>query len=207
MTPETIASQLQSDILTGALPPGTPLSQKELAQRFNVSRIPVRDALALLAADGMINTAPNRTAQVIKMTRADVREMFHMRLLLEGDLIARAVPRLMPDDVRQIDYALQRSSLEARQDNWADGDRMFHTALYAPAQSPRQIEMIDRLRRACRAQIAGYGALTDKTDQWLSEHKAIVEACHMGNAKRAARLLRRHLKAARNTLLDAMRQD
>lgn len=204
MSPPPITEQLRADILTGALPPGTPLSQADLAARFGVSRIPVRDALAQLSADGLITAQPNRTATVLKMTSAEVTETFHMRLLLEGDLMARAVPQMGPDDLRRIDYALARSSLEARQANWAEGDQMFHAALYAPAKSPVQCALADELRRKCRIQIAGYRQLTDKTDRWISEHEAIVAACHAGDAKTARRALRRHLKAARNYLLQAM---
>ncbi len=206
MTPHDIATALQGDILSGALPPGTPLSQTELAQKFQVSRIPIRDALAHLAADGLITASPNRTATVVQLSQKDVEGLYHMRILLEGDLLARAVPLMTEGHLRVIDYALQRSSLEAGQQNWAEGDQMFHTALYTAADSPRQVALCDDLRRKCRVQIAGYHQLTNQTERWLSEHEAIVTACHDGAPKEARRLLRRHLKAARNHLLRAMRK-
>lgn len=204
MTPQDIASKITGDILSGTLPPGTPLSQSDLADRFGVSRIPVRDALAQLAADGVIIARPNRTATVLEMSRAEVIEAYDLRLLLEGDLLARALPLMTAEDWTRIDYALARSSLEARQSNWADGDRMFHDALYAPADRPRQMAMVHDLRVACRIQIAAYGQLTQDTDRWLDDHTSIADACRAGDAAIAARLLRRHLKAARNLLLRAM---
>lgn len=206
MTPVRIADSLQDDILSGALPPGTPLGQVELAERFGVSRIPVRDALALLAAEGMISTAPNRTATVVRLSPEEVEELFHMRGLLEGDLMARAVPKMGAADLAQIDAALERSSLEAGREGWAAGDQMFHDALYAPAGCPRQMEMVTDLRRIARVQIAGYGQLANKTGRWIAEHDAIVRACHAGDAKEAQRLVRKHLRGARNHLLKAMRR-
>ncbi|WP_371226854.1 GntR family transcriptional regulator [Roseovarius sp. 2305UL8-3] len=206
MTPHDIATALQDEILSGALPPGTPLSQSDLARQFQVSRIPIRDALAQLAADGLITASPNRTATVVELSRKDIESLYHMRILLEGDLLFRAVPLMNAQRLRAIDYALQRSSLEARQQNWAEGDQMFHAALYAAADSPQQVALCDDLRRKCRAQIAGYHQLSDQTERWLSEHEAIVTACHAGAPKEARRLLRRHLKAARNLLLRAMRK-
>lgn len=206
MTSQTIAQTLQNDILSGALPPGTPLSQSELATQFGVSRIPVRDALAQLAACGLITTRPNRTATVLKMSAAEVEETYHMRILLEGDLLMRAVPRMTEAHFTAIEYALKRSSLEAVQDNWATGDQMFHQTLYAAAESPHQSNLADDLRRACRVQIAGYSKLTGKTARWLRDHEEIVTACQSGNAKEAQRRLRRHLKAARNLLLRVMQE-
>ena len=204
MTPQTIADTLQADILSGALPPGTPLGQTELAARFGVSRIPVRDALAQLAAGGIITASPNRTATVLKLDTSEVEEMFHMRMLLECDLIGRAVPNMTSSDHSALDLALERSSLEARQDNWASGDQMFHAALYAPAKRPLQRVMADDLRRACSVQIASYDQLVEKTERWVTEHEGIVDACHAGDPKEAQRLLRRHLRAARNHLQKAM---
>ena len=205
MTAQTIAQTLEKDILSGDLPPGTPLAQTDLATRFGVSRIPVRDALALLAADGLITSSPNRTATVVKMAAPEVEETFHMRILLECDLLGRAIPRLTPGHLEAIDLALERSSLEARQAGWAEGDRMFHQALYAAAGSPHQMAMVDDLRRACRVQIASYKRLTGKTGRWIAEHEGIVAACHRSDVKQGQRLLRRHLKAARNLLLREMR--
>jgi len=207
MTPQQIAAALQAEILSGALPPGSPLSQTDLAQRFGVSRIPIRDALALLSSDGLLQTQQNRTARVLKLSAPEIAETYTMRILLEGDLMARAVRRMDAAHLQRIDAVLERSSLEARQSNWAEGDQMFHTALYAAADSPRQIALVDELRRICRVQIAGYGQLTDKTERWLAEHEAIVAACHARDVKEAKRLLRRHLKAARNVLLKAMQPD
>lgn len=205
MTPSSIADTLQSDILSGALPPGTPLGQVELAERFGVSRIPVRDALAQLAADGMISAAPNRTATVVKLTPEEVEEVFHMRGLLEGDLMARAVPKMGAQELAEIDAALERSSMEAGRENWAAGDQMFHDALYAPALCPRQMSLVADLRRIARVQIAGYGQLTKKTGRWIAEHEGIVKACHAGDDREAQRLVRKHLRGARNHLLRAMR--
>ncbi len=204
MTPQDIASVVTEDILSGALPPGAPLSQNDLAARFNVSRIPVRDALAQLAADGVITARPNRTATVLQMTRDQIVEAYDLRLMLEGDLLKRALPKMNPKAWTAIDYALDRSTLEARQANWADGDRMFHDALYASAGRPRQMAMVRDLRVACRIQIAAYGQLTKNTDRWLDDHAHIAQACREGDDKHAQRLLRRHLKAARNQLLRAM---
>ena len=143
---------------------------------------------------------------VLKLSAEEVEEVFHMRGLLEGDLIAQAVPEMGTQELAEIEAALERSSLAARQDNWAAGDQMFHAALYAPAAAPRQSAMVEELRRIARVQIAGYEQLTGKTARWIAEHEEIVSACRAGDAKEAQRLVRKHLRGARNHLVRAMRR-
>ena len=201
MTPDAISDALERDILGGVLAPGSVLPQGPLAARFGVSRIPVRDALARLALAGLVELTPNRRARVVEMTREEVIEAFDLRLMLETDLFARALERMTPQDLDRIDYALARSDLEARNANWAEGDALFHAALYAPAQRPRQQAMIDGLRRACRVQIACYKALPEDTDRWLDDHAALRDLCRAGEKAAATERLRTHLTNARDTLL------
>lgn len=201
MTPDAISDALERDILGGVLSPGSVLPQGALAARFGVSRIPVRDALARLALAGLVELTPNRRARVVEMTREEVIEAFDLRLMLETDLFARALERMTPQNLDRIDYALARSDLEARNANWAEGDALFHAALYAPAQRPRQQAMIDGLRRACRVKIACYKALPEDTDRWLDDHAALRDLCRAGEKAAATERLRTHLTNARDTLL------
>src|SRR5688572_6464585 len=104
-TPDLIADSLRDEILRGVIEPGAPLRQEELAERFQVSRIPVRDALLRLESQGLVHVYPNRGAFVISLSADEVREIYDMRILLEGDLIERAVPRMTAEDWRRIDAA------------------------------------------------------------------------------------------------------
>lgn len=204
MGPETIAQALRQDLLSGRMRPGDTLLQGDLADRFGVSRIPVRDALALLARDGLIEVAMNRRASVITLDRDQIEELYDLRQLLETDLLARAVPRMGPEALRAVDYALDRSSLEARNDNWSEGDALFHDALYAPAARPRQSALVADLRQKARVQIAGHRYLPQDTDRWLADHAAIVAACHDADAARAVSRLRQHLLGAKAAVLARM---
>src|SRR3954453_11705892 len=112
-TPDLIAESLRDEILRGGIPPGQPLRQEELAERFGVSRLPVRDALMRLETQGLVHVYPNRGAFVISLSGDEVREIYEMRLLLEGDILERAVPRMTPDDWRRIDAAQAESARSA----------------------------------------------------------------------------------------------
>lgn len=204
MGPNTIAQDLRQDLLSGRLRPGDTLLQGALAERFGVSRIPVRDALALLARDGLIAVTPNRRATVIALDHDQIEELYDLRILLECDLLVRAVPRMGPEELRAIDYALDRSTLEARNENWSEGDALFHDALYAPAARPRQSALVADLRQKARVQIAGHRFLPEDTDRWLADHAAIVAACHDRDAPRAVSRLRQHLMGAKAAVLARM---
>src|SRR5215213_10054850 len=145
-TPDLIAESLRDEILRGEIPAGQPLRQEELAERFGVSRLPVRDALLRLEAQGLVHVFPNRGAFVISLSSDEVREIYEMRILLEGDIIERAVPRMMPDHWRRIDAVHAESTRSASGPEWVEGDWAFHRALYEPAGRPRQLATIEQLR-------------------------------------------------------------
>lgn len=204
MTAQSIADRLKQDMLTGALPPGTRLKQTDVADRFAVSRIPARDALALLAAQGLVSLSPNRGALVQRLDIAALAELFDLRVMLETDCLRRAIPAMTPQDHARIDLARRRSDLEATGPHWAEGDRMFHATLYAPAQRPHQTALIDRLRLTCQVHIACYQTLPKATPKWLRDHRELADHAQRGDAETAVTVLDRHLRDAQAALRAAM---
>lgn len=204
MSAETIAAALEKDILNGVFKPGEDLKQGEIATRFAVSRIPVRDALQMLASRGVIEHVPNRRARIIQLSRKDIDEVFDLRGLLETDCLRQAIDCLTPTHLDAIDAALAHSIVDAGGNRWAEGDWAFHRALYLPAGRMRQLALIEDLRRTCRIHIAGYGILPSRTGKWLQDHAEIVVACHAGAADTAVQLLSDHIEGARQTLVAAL---
>jgi DNA-binding GntR family transcriptional regulator len=204
MTPDQIADTLRDDILDGRLQPGTLLQQEALAERFGVSRIPVRDALQRLSADQLAQLVPGRGARVTRLPAPDLVEVFSLRILLETDCLSRAIARATPNWDAEIDHALAVSSLEAGRPGWRQGDWRFHQALYAPSGHARQIRLIGELRDLCALHIAAYDRLADQTPRWLQDHRQIIAACHARDATAAASALAGHIEAARDQLLPQM---
>lgn len=192
-----LADALREEILAGRLAPGTVLSQTELASRFGVSRIPVRDALQQLAAQRLVLVLPGKGARVIELTQDELAEIYDLRVLLECDLLRRAIGNAGPQDHAEAEYALRKSSLEAGRPGWADGDWLFHAALYAPAGRMKQLSMVQELRRLCAMHAARYDTLVDRTPDWIAQHEGIFQAFKKGRADEAARRLQRHIDAAR----------
>lgn len=205
MTPDAIAAELRAELMAGRLRPGAELSQVALADRFGVSRIPVRDALRILAGEGLIEIAANRGAKAISLTPVDVREIYDLRLLLECDCLRRAAGNMTPAALEEIDRIRRKSDVDASTRDWAAGDWAFHKAMYLPAERPRQVAMIETLRRTCQLFVSAYSAMPAKTPRWLGDHRLILQHLKEGKADRAVTALQRHLEGAARHLLARMK--
>lgn len=196
-----IAAQLRMAILGGDYPPGTLLSQTDLAREFAVSRIPIRDALLGLAAEKLVDVIPGKGARVVCLSASELEEAFDLRLMLECDLMQRAVQRADDAAKAEADYMLRRSSLEAGRPGWHEGDWDFHRALYSAAGRPRQLAIVEELRRICVLHARKYDSLVTETERWLQDHQAITQAFVEGQADKASTVLAEHLQAAQHNLL------
>jgi DNA-binding GntR family transcriptional regulator len=195
-TPDLIAESLRVEILRGEIEPGQALRQEELAERFGVSRLPVRDALLRLEAQGLVHVYPNRGAFVISLSADEVTEIYEIRILLEGDIIERAVPRMTPEHWRRIDAAHAESTRTAGGPEWIEGDWRFHRTLYEAAARPRQLATIENLRSTVARYSSGHDALPTRTPEWLADHEAILEACRARAAVAAKQRVVAHLRRA-----------
>ncbi len=197
-----LSDTLRKEILAGQLPPGTMLSQTELAVRFGVSRIPVRDALQQLAAERLVMVLPGKGAQVIELTDDELVEIYDLRRLLECDLLRHAIAKAGPRDHAEAEYALRKSNLEAGRPGWAEGDWLFHATLYAPAGRKKQLAIVEELRRSCLMHAIQYDKLAVKTPAWIDHHENIFRAFVEGHIENAVRCLEQHIEAARSLLLE-----
>jgi DNA-binding GntR family transcriptional regulator len=202
--PDTIAAALRADILSGETKPGTLLRQEDLAARFAMSRIPVRDALRLLEAEGLVTIATNRGAQVIQLSVDEVAEIYHLRILLECNCLSLAMARMNEADLDRIDRIRQRAEIDAATPEWNEGDWSFHEALYRPSGHGRQIEMIRGLRTTSDLYAAAHEALPKQRRRWLADHRAIIAACRARRTDDAVAALTAHLSAARDFVLSRM---
>src|SRR5258708_11137368 len=99
---EVVTTALRDAILSGELRPGERLLQEQLADQLRVSRIPLRDALRRLEAEGLVRIGPRRGAEVASLTPPDVLEIYEVRIALEPDLMRRAVAALRPPDTKRL---------------------------------------------------------------------------------------------------------
>ena len=207
IAPLPIVDAVRAEIAEGRLRPGSALRQEELAKRFGVSRIPVREALRQLEAEGVVTVRANRGAFVRSFTAAELREIYDLRIMLECDLLQRAIPVMTDDDLARIEAALEAGGV-ARLGGWRRKlDRRFHQALYRPAGRPLQLEMVMKLRDSIAHYAPAEEHMHRLTGDWMDDHRKIAAACARLAVDEAVRLLRHHLEVAAELTLGTLDRD
>jgi len=201
MQSHNVLEGLRQEILSGALPPGTVLLQSQIAQRFDVSRIPVRDALAVLAVERLVVTTPNNGTRVVQLSVDELIEVYDLRITLETLCIEQAVGQASPAQMEEITYHLKLSNIEANRAGWAQSDWEFHKALYAPAKKPHHVRIIHELRQLCQIHIKQYNDLCKNTGHWLDQHAQLVDAFLAQDRDACCVLLKSHIRDARDLLV------
>lgn len=201
--PELIADALREEIGRGTLSPGQALKQDELAARFGVSRIPVREALRRLEEDGLVTVHANRGAFVTSLDDADLVEIFDVRLLLEPDLARRAALHATPESLDEVEAALLAAERGSQTSDWSRLDSAFHRSLYACAGRERQLTMVMALRGLVQRSHVNE-ALPAETARWHDDHRRLLAACRSRNGEAAADLVTSHLERARDMVRERL---
>ncbi|MDB5093021.1 MAG: GntR family transcriptional regulator, partial [Candidatus Eremiobacteraeota bacterium] len=188
-TPSLIAEAIREQIHAGALPGGSALNQNELAERFGVSRIPVREALRQLETDGTIRYVPNQGAVVTAYTAAEIRERFEIRGELEPLALRLAIANVTPQALRGLERELSAMREESDPGRWGKHHTAFHRLLYEGARRPRLLAIIESLYISLARAMTTDLALAEMRAH-DAEHRAILDAVARGEAEAATRALR-----------------
>jgi DNA-binding GntR family transcriptional regulator len=197
---------IRQDILSCDLMPGTELREAELAERYNVSKSPVRSALQRLEFEGLIEIEPRRGHRVAPISVSDARDILEMRETLE-----EAAARWIAE--RATDAAL--ASLDAFREAdttsiaaFADYNRRFHTAIADVSSNARMADEMRRLLDAYdRLCIVSLSRLRDDQGDMatpLADHRAIIDALQARDARAASRVIRRHIKRSRGQIMKGL---
>lgn len=199
---------IRERILDRTYAEGEQLRQDVLAADFGVSRIPVREALRQLEAEGLVTFSPHRGAVVSSLSIAEIDELFALRARLETILLRRAVPLLTEEVVERAEEILNEYDAAFRERDvaaWGDLNWQFHSTLYSAAGRPVTMAVVERLHlhtnRYARMQLA----LTRGEARAHKEHAQILAAARKGDASRAASLLSAHILGAGRSLVRFLR--
>lgn len=200
-----VADSLRQDILDGVHPPGAQLRQDALAMAYQVSRIPVREALFQLEAEGLVTMAPHRGAVVAPLRAEEIRDVFELRALLEPRLLAASIPLLTDLDLAALEgIEAAFASAIARRDStaWGRLNAELHLAMYARAPLPRTLAIVAALlqtsERYTRLQLA-------RAEAWRraqQEHAELVRLCRARDVTAATALLVAHVAQVQADLDD-----
>ena len=202
---DSVYDGLRDAVLDGRLAPGSKLSVPALAQRLEVSRSPVREAVARLIAEGLAVESPRRGAVVATITPADLAELYEVRSSLEGVAARLAVQRTggagLADRLDEVLARHQAALAGNDTDAIEECDTAFHRMLREASRHAYAIRLLDQIQSQVRLAMRTT-MVTAGPERALADHRAIVAAVRLGDAELAERRARDHV----DRLRDALRQ-
>lgn len=202
---ETVADQiavsLRDAIRTGLLKDGEHLNQVGIAQHFGVSRVPVREAMRQLEAEGWIAAPANQRAFVQALSYRQVEQIFDLRELLEGDLIAKSVRKTTPAQLMALRRMCSDMAEVREHTTWVAANRAFHRALLAPTDASFILDLVDGLSVQVERYLRLRGSGPERQREAGAEHDMILDAVSAKRGKEARNLLVNHIRKTRLLVL------
>lgn len=200
-----IVDQLRQAILDGTYPAGSQLRQDALAQAYEVSRIPVREALFQLEAEGFVRIVPHKGAIVSGLSLDEINDVFALRKLLEPRLLASSVPAMTEADfdaVAGMEAAFEHAMSAGDISRWGLLNADFHLALYARAAQPRTLSIVAGLLQTSDRYTRLQLQRSSSIERAQAEHNALIRLCRAGRLAQAEQLLVDHIEMVRRDLVE-----
>ncbi len=194
-----VASYLREAILGGQLRPGDRIRQEEVAEQFGASRLPVREALRMLEAEGLTELEPHKGARVPWLTRREVEVIYQMRERLEPLALAESLPRLTAADHEQLGKVQQQIEDNDDLEKFLGLDREFHMLTYSGCTVEPLNSAVARLWNSTQHYRRSYVTLGGRDRMWVvnAEHRLILDAVLRRDATDGERYLQGHIRRTR----------
>ena len=205
-TQEEAYAFLRESILSGHYLGGTRLNLDEVARAVGASRMPVREAVRQLAADGLVTVRPNRGVVVTQFTADDILELFETRAVLEGLAARIAAPRMDADAIEELSTLLARMERSrGRASDWLRAHEEFHSALCRHSGRQRLVEQTTLCRRMVEPYLRVHVGVYDPPELGGSEHATLIEALGSRDPVRAEAAVRRHAELGAAYVVDVVK--
>jgi len=195
-----VLERLREKILSGELREGEQLRQDAIAEEFQISRIPVREALSHLAAEGLITIVANRGAVVSALSPDEIMQIFETRAALECYMLRCAIPNMTQDDFKKAEDVLERFKESLEKDSevksWGAWNWSFHSALYAPANRAYMLSYVKTLNVNCDRYTRLHLVFTRDLHRAGEAHRELLDACRTRNPEIASAALWKHIMEA-----------
>lgn len=205
---DQVAARLRTMLVEGMIQPGAKLNERELCERLGVSRTPLREAIKLLAAEGLVDLLPNRGAIAVKLTEADVQNTFEVLAMLEGmsgELAAQRITDAELTEIRALQYEMMACFARRDLSGYYRINARIHSAINNAARNP----VLSNAYRAINARVQSLRFRTNQNEtKWqlaVQEHEQMVEALAAHDTAAMKALLVQHLYRKRDTILDLLR--
>jgi DNA-binding GntR family transcriptional regulator len=205
---DQVASRLRTMLVEGQIAPGAKLNERELSAQLRVSRTPLREAIKLLAAEGLVDLLPNRGAVAVKLTEADVVNTFELLATLEGmsgELAAQRITDEELAELRALHYEMMACFARRDLSGYYRINARIHTAINDAARNP----VLASTYRSINARVQSLRFRTNQNEaKWknaVAEHERMVEALAAHDAAAMRTLMIEHLNRKRDTVLELLR--
>lgn len=193
-------TELQTDILSGAVPNGSKLTEQAICKKYNVSRTPVREAFRQLEADGLIENIPNRGAYVTGLSRRDISDLFDLRALFEVQAVEWAIKRMTSEDIDKLAETVEFMEFYTLKDDVEKVltfNSQFHNIIYAGTGN----RMIQKTLAIYQTYLKHSAPAKTYTGEYLKtileEHKAIFEAFESKNPAAGRKAMEYHMEQSK----------
>ena len=204
---DQLVDRLRDDIVRGAVEPGEYLRLEDIAGRFDVSTMPVREALRELESEGLVTIFPHRGAVVTELTPEDLADLYDIRATLEAMATRLAVPNLTEACLAELARIVDQMDVElGHVAALVKLNHRFHTTLYASSGRPILCELNHALRYRAQHYLHAYMADSGSMALAQGEHRAILDACRQHDAASAATLVAEHVAEVGRAVVDYARQ-
>ena len=193
---EEVADQLRVRIFAHELAPGTWIDEQTLAKEFGISRTPLREAIKVLAAEGLITMKLRRGAYVTEVNRGDLEQIFTILSLLEGQAAKEAATKAQEKDLNELDdmhLRLEKAAADRNLEQFFEVNVRFHERVIAIANNPWMTSVIADLRKVLKLQRKDSLSRTGRLQSSLSEHREILKALLKRDPIAAEQAMRTHL--------------
>ncbi|MBX7447581.1 GntR family transcriptional regulator [Mycolicibacterium sp. 3033] len=190
-----VVNKLRHALLTGEIGAGVRLSYSKLAEQFGVSRIPVRDAMQALVAEGLV-VMLDGTPYSRRLSILELQELYELRMAVEPTLTQMAVPQIGRAEIIQMTGHYETMSETTDVVEWLEANANFHATMYHRANRPMTIAHIDQLRKLADRYLYLHLAVIGNVEHLQEEHAAILEAAKTGDGPGLYALTRTHLETS-----------
>jgi len=201
---QLVVEILREKILSGEIVAGQPLRQTALAEELNVSRIPVREALLQLEAEGLVSFEPHKGASATELNLSQVDELFELRSMLEGDLLATSLVNITDDALTQATEILANLDSALGKENaantWSELNSEFHNCLYSGASRPQTANLVNILNKNADRYIRMHLLWAGGISKAGPEHAELLAFCKARDIDNAVAKLKQHILNSRDEI-------